>query len=45
MYEFDIVNIYTGENRIVFGYTFEDALRRVNLAPADWGAVRMEYVD
>ena len=45
MYEYDVANIYTGEQRIVFGYSVADAFRRAGLAPIEWGVLRAEYVD
>lgn len=45
MYEYDVENIYTGEKRIVFGYTVADAFRRAGLAPIEWGVLHAEYVD
>lgn len=45
MYEYYVESIYTGEKRIVFGYNVQDAFRRANLAPIEWGVVYVEYVD
>jgi hypothetical protein len=45
MYEYCIESIYTGEERIVYGYDVKDAFRRANLAPIEWGVVYVEYVD
>ena len=45
MYEYYIENIYTGEERVVYGYTVKDAFCKANLAPIEWGVVYVEYVD
>ena len=45
MYEYYVESIYTGEEKIIYGYTVEDAFRRAKLAPIEWGVVYMEYVD
>lgn len=45
MYEYYIESIYTGEERIIYGYDVKDAFRRANLAPIEWGVVYVEYVD
>lgn len=45
MYEFNLVNIHTNEERLAFGYNFKDACRRSNLNSADWIIDWQEYVD
>ena len=45
MYEYYVESIYTGEERIIFGYNVNDAFRRANLAPIEWGVVYAVYVD
>jgi hypothetical protein len=45
MYEYYIESIYTGEERVVYGYNVKDAFRRANLAPIEWGIIYAGYVD
>lgn len=45
MYEFFIENIYTAEEKIVYGYNIKNALERAKLPATEWGVVYMEYVD
>jgi hypothetical protein len=45
MYEYYVANIYTGEEKIVYGYNVKDAFRGAKLTPIEWGVVYAEYVD
>lgn len=45
MYEFYIESIYTGEERIVYGYDTKNAFRRAKLNPAEWVVYSREYID
>ena len=45
MYEYRTYNAKTSEERIFFGYTFENACKRAKVNPAEYVVVDMEYVD
>lgn len=45
MYEIEIINIYTGEETILFGRTATKAFEKANLNENEWKVLRMEYVD
>ena len=48
MYEFHIRNTHTGEKKILFGYTANDAFRRANIVNTElwnWEIEFSEYVD
>lgn len=45
MYEYEIINNHTGEESIIFGYSFTDACRRSNLNPNDWSCWLQTYID
>ena len=47
MWEFEILDNYTGEREIIFGYSFSDALRRSHLDNTDnrYSCLLQEYVD
>jgi len=45
MYEFEIMNLKTGEFAYVYGYTKPDAFRRSNKALNEWVVTNITYVD
>lgn len=45
MYEYEIRNIHTNEETIIFGYSFADACRRSKLNPSDWECWMQTYID
>lgn len=45
MYEYMITNITTNENRMVFGYTYENAMRKAKLNANEWQVEWAEYID
>ena len=45
MYEYVITNITTNENRMVFGYTYENAMRKAKLNANEWQVEWAEYID
>ena len=45
MAEFGIYNVKTGEQKIIFGYNFKDALRRQGLDSSEWAISYSEYID
>ena len=45
MYEYRIVNRITGEETVIFGYTYIDACRRWNVKPTEMMVIDYEYVD
>ena len=45
MYEYGVYNIKTNERKIFFGYTFENACKRVKADPAEYEIEYVEYVD
>ena len=46
MWDFDIVNKNTQENKIIFGYSLSDAFKRSpSLNSDEWECVGHEYVD
>lgn len=46
MWEYQIENIHTGENDYLWGYSWEDALkRRPELDKNEWRLVYSEYID
>lgn len=45
MYEYEIVNIDTGKESIIFGYTLEDALRRYKMEGQVVKILHKAYID
>lgn len=45
MYEYELINIATGERIIIFGYSYSNACKRRNLSPAEWEICYSEYID
>ena len=46
MWEFEIYNNKTGETDIIFGYSYDDALRRSkSIVPEDWDCIISTYID
>ena len=45
MYEYEVRNIKTNEERVIYGYSLTDACRRSNLLKANWDIIRFEYID
>lgn len=46
MWEFDIINTETEEQRIIFGYSLSDAFKRnPSLTPSEWQCIGHEYID
>ena len=45
MKEFGIYNVKTKEEKIVFGYSFKDALNRYGLNSIEWAMSYCEYID
>lgn len=45
MYEYDVVNNETGEEDIIFGYSFTDACKRNNYNPQEWEKRTENYID
>ena len=43
MYEFTIVNNKTNEERVVFGYGYSDAMKKLN--KEEWTLLYKEYID
>ena len=43
MYEFTIVNNKTNEERVVFGYGYGDAMKKLN--KEEWTLLYKEYID
>lgn len=46
MYEYEIRNLKTNEERILFGYTLENAMRKAGIETTnEWKLVYAEYID
>lgn len=45
MYEFEIINKITDEERIIWGYSYKNACERSKLDPANWIVLCSEYID
>lgn len=46
MWEFEIYNNKTGERDTIFGYSYDDALRRSkSIVPEEWNCIMSTYVD
>ena len=45
MYEYEIINKTTNEERWICGYSFKNACDRKGLEPADWTIIYSEYID
>ena len=45
MYEYEALNTTTNERKIIFGYTFEDALKRNDLNPNGYKYIARWYID
>lgn len=46
MYEFQMWNVITKKQTILFGYSLDDAFRRhPSLNPEDWECLGYEYID
>lgn len=45
MYEFTIVNNKTNEERIIFGYGYNEAMERANYNRSEWTYVCRDYID
>lgn len=45
MYEYELINIKTKEETIVFGRTFAKAMEKAKLNEEEWRVLRREYVD
>ena len=45
MYEYEALNTTTNERKIIFGYTFEDALKRNDLNPNEYKYIARWYID
>ncbi len=45
MYEYETLNTTTNERKIIFGYTFEDALKRNDLNPNEYKYIARWYID
>ena len=45
MYEYTLTHISTGERKIVFGYSWQDAIHRANIQAEDWDIEHEDYVD
>lgn len=45
MYEFEIQNKVTNEEKILFGYNYIDACRKGNVEADEWKVIYREYVD
>jgi hypothetical protein len=45
MYEYELINIKTNEETILFGRDIAKAMEKANLNKEEWRVLRMEYVD
>ena len=45
MYEFGLIKLATGEEKIIFGYNINNAFKRAKLNPAEYVVNYREYVD
>ena len=45
MYEYEIVNLMTGEHSFIFGYSYEDACCRSGINPEMYDVIYFEYID
>jgi hypothetical protein len=45
MYEFLITNLANGQERAVYGYDYNNAMRKAKLNPNEWVMWSREYID
>lgn len=45
MYEYSVINRETEEQHTFYGYSFNDACRRLNENPENWQILRVDYCD
>lgn len=45
MWEFEIMNVYTEEIFLIYGYDYYDACARNDLDPNEYKVLQREYVD
>ena len=45
MYEFEVLNIRTNEEAIIFGHSMADACRRASYNVNEWKCVYRGYID
>ena len=45
MYEYELINIKTNEEAILFGRDIAKAMEKAGLNKEEWKVLRMEYVD
>ena len=45
MLEYGIFNLHTDEEKVIYGYNFENACNRAGLNPDDWDIIYREYID
>jgi len=45
MYEFLITNLANGQERAVYGYDYNNAMRKAKLDPSEWVMWSREYID
>lgn len=45
MYEYNIINLKTQEEDIIYGRKYQDACDRAGLDPKEWKVIYREYID
>ena len=45
MYEFRLINLTNDNEKIIFGYDYNNACKRANIDPEEWEVYDYEYID